>query len=155
MNAAWGPSEKRGALAFVHIPPHVVQDLRGGLDSAKEPGLNADELGAGSSQASGSDSVFGNDQPFWDALTENVPNLHAVFSGHDHGNEWCSRDNSKDVIFCFSKHTGYGGYDHGWGHGVRNIVFSSPSPTTAPETWIRMEAGDVHARITLDENYGR
>lgn len=24
MNAAWGPAENRGALAFVHIPPYVA-----------------------------------------------------------------------------------------------------------------------------------
>ena len=65
----------------------------------------------------------GEDQPFWDALNANVKNLHAVISGHgglccifvqchlfnylvDHGNEWCAREPTKDVIFCFDKHSG-------------------------------------------------
>ena len=65
----------------------------------------------------------GEDRPFWDALNANVKNLHAVISGHgglccifvqchlfnylvDHGNEWCAREPTKDVIFCFDKHSG-------------------------------------------------
>ncbi|KAG2107599.1 hypothetical protein BD769DRAFT_1392961, partial [Suillus cothurnatus] len=39
------------------------------------------------------------DQPFWDALNANIKNLHAVISGHDHGDEWCAREPTKDVIF--------------------------------------------------------
>lgn len=83
----------------------------------------ADELGSGSSQATEDPSSLGNDQPFWDALNANIVNLHAVISGHgkyhtslslkltyfhtvDHGNEWCAREPSKDVIFCFDKHSG-------------------------------------------------
>ena len=69
---------------------------------------------------------MGNDAPFWNALNANVKNLHAVISGHgapptastskliiddiysspDHGNEWCAREPTKDVIFCFDKHSG-------------------------------------------------
>jgi hypothetical protein len=48
----------------------------------------------------------------------------------------------------------YGGYSSaGWGHGVRNLVFNSPDPSAGVETWIRLENGDTHARITLDKNY--
>ena len=48
----------------------------------------------------------------------------------------------------------YGGYSKtGWGHGVRNLVFNSPDPLAGVETWIRLENGDTHARITLDKNY--
>ena len=48
----------------------------------------------------------------------------------------------------------YGGYSSaGWGHGVRNIVFRTPSPSVGPETWIRMEDGETHARIILDASY--
>lgn len=36
------------------------------------------------------------------------PVLHANRSGNlDHGNEWCAREPTKDVIFCFDKHSGY------------------------------------------------
>lgn len=27
MNSVWGPAEKRGAIAFVHIPPYVCPGL--------------------------------------------------------------------------------------------------------------------------------
>ncbi|RPD65266.1 Metallo-dependent phosphatase [Lentinus tigrinus ALCF2SS1-7] len=156
MNSAWGPADKvgRGSLSFVHIPPHVVQDLQANLNSTQDPGLNADELGEGSTQASGEAANLGKDAPFWDALNAQVLNLHGVISGHDHGNEWCKREPTKNVIFCFDKHAGYGGYSSpGWGHGVRNIVFRSPDPKVGPETWIRMEDGETHARIIMDSSY--
>ncbi|KAH9477637.1 putative inactive purple acid phosphatase 16 [Psilocybe cubensis] len=153
MEKAWGPAELRGALAFVHIPPHAIQVLQTNLDSDKNPGLNDDILGDGSVQDS---SAQGEDIPFWDALNSNVKNLHAIISGHDHGNEWCAREFTKDVIFCFDKHSGYGGYSSaGWGHGVRNLVFHTPDPKAGVETWIRLQEGDTRARITLDDNYGR
>lgn len=54
-------------------------------------------MGAGSSQQPVED------EPFWKSLSE-IPNLHAVTSGHDHGNEWCKRVDG--VVFCFAKHSG-------------------------------------------------
>jgi len=154
MDAAWGPaSENRGSLVFVHIPPHVIQATQETLNSTKNPGLNADILGSGSTQSSGPNEN-NEDQPFWDSLNTNVKNLHAVISGHDHGNEWCVREPTKQVIFCFDKHSGYGGYSSdGWGHGVRNIVFNSPKPTDGLDTWIRLQDGTTRARVTLDPSY--
>ncbi|KAF8962278.1 Metallo-dependent phosphatase [Flammula alnicola] len=155
MEQAWGPADSRGAVAFVHIPPHAIQVLQATLDPNINPGLNADLLGDGSVQDT-TEEFEGKDQPFWDALNANVKNLHAVISGHDHGNEWCAREPTKDVIFCFDKHSGYGGYDStGWGHGVRNLLFHTPDPKASVETWIRLQAGDTRARVTLDNNYGR
>ncbi|KAG5652693.1 hypothetical protein H0H81_004078 [Sphagnurus paluster] len=155
MEAAWGPATNRGALAFVHIPPHVSTTLQRKLDSKKNPGLNADSLeGQGSVQATTNAADYGKDNAFWDSVTTNIKNLHAVISGHDHGDEWCARDRIKNVIFCFNKHSGYGGYSSsGWGHGVRNLVFKSPDPTVAVETWIRLEEGETRARITLNSLY--
>ncbi|TFK47515.1 Metallo-dependent phosphatase [Heliocybe sulcata] len=156
MNTAWGPAENRGALAFVHIPPHVIQPLQADLNSTRDPGLNADILGQGSTQATTDPANAGKDDDFWQTLNSEVQNLHAVISGHDHGNEWCIREPTKNVIFCFDKHSGYGGYSStGWDHGVRNIVFSSPSPTQGLDTWIRLENGTTRARVTLDGNYMR
>lgn len=72
----------------------------------------------------------------------------------DHGNEWCVREQKKSVIFCFDKHSGYGGYDKpGWGHGVRNLLFRSSHPDHGIETWIRFENGTTRARIILDVKY--
>ena len=71
-----------------------------------------------------------------------------------HGNEWCAREPTKKVIFCFNKHSGYGGYDRpGWGHGVRNLLFKTTDPKAAIESWIRFENGETRARVVLDENY--
>ncbi|KAJ3761146.1 Metallo-dependent phosphatase-like protein [Lentinula raphanica] len=154
MNDAWGPPENRAALAFVHIPPHLIQGLQAELNSTKEPGLNADSLGSGSTQSTTDEANLGKDDAFWNSLNANVKNLHAVISGHDHGNEWCIREPSKDVIFCFDKHAGYGGYgEPSWGYGVRNLVFSSTDPNAGVQTWIRLEDGDTRATITLDKNY--
>ncbi|KDR72673.1 hypothetical protein GALMADRAFT_142967 [Galerina marginata CBS 339.88] len=153
MEKAWGPAESRAAVAFVHIPPHAIEVLQNSLDPNKNPGLNADLLGSGSVQDS---SAEGNDQPFWDSLNGNIKNLHAVISGHDHGNEWCAREPTKDVIFCFDKHSGYGGYgDASWGYGVRNLFFHTPDPRASVETWIRLQAGETRARVMLDDTYGR
>ncbi|KAJ6543028.1 Metallo-dependent phosphatase-like protein [Mycena capillaripes] len=190
MDAVWGPAP-RGALAFVHIAPHAIQAVQLPVNSTVDPdtGLNDDPLGGGSVQdslniaeseipfASASqenspdhDDSFNlaaaRDAPFWSALGA-IPNLHAVISGHAHGNEWCAR--ASGVRFCFNKHSGYGGYDKdGWGYGVRNVVFSplpadesrddpriqidgdsSQSPLNAVETWIRLESGETRARLVL------
>jgi len=155
MDAAWGPADqRRGSLAFVHIPPHAIQNVQATLDNTTDPGLNDDLLGEGSTQATTDPTNNGKDEVFWDALNTHVKNLHAVISGHDHGNEWCAREPSKNVIFCFDKHSGYGGYSSAtWGHGVRNIVFKSTRPQDGLETWIRLEEGDTRARVVLDKNY--
>jgi hypothetical protein len=48
----------------------------------------------------------------------------------------------------------YGGYTgHGWGHGVRNILFQSPDPSVGLITWIRLEDGETRANVTLDRNF--
>ncbi|KAJ3510663.1 hypothetical protein NMY22_g15909 [Coprinellus aureogranulatus] len=149
MEEEWGPSESRGALAFTHIPPHAILKEQDDVDEEKNPGLNEDTLGQGSVQSS-------SDETFWNTVTSRIKNLHAIISGHDHGNEWCIRESTKDVIFCFNKHSGYGGYGESWwGYGVRNIVFSSSDPSVPAQTWIRLEAGETRAHITLDDSYGR
>lgn len=58
------------------------------------------------------------------------------------------------TILADTKSCSYGGYSSdGWGHGVRNIVFSTPYPSVGPESWIRLEHGETRARVRLDENY--
>ncbi|TFK25358.1 Metallo-dependent phosphatase [Coprinopsis marcescibilis] len=151
MEAAWGPDTQRSAMAFMHIPPYAIKVVQAKLDSSKNPGQNADYLGRGSVQASMDPNSVGNDEPFWDAVSK-IKNLRAVISGHDHGNEWCAREPTKDVVFCFDKHSGYGGYsDSGWGHGVRNIVFKTSRPDASIDTWIRLEDGDIRARVALED----
>lgn len=66
----------------------------GGVDAHKEPGINDDVpvsqqgLRDGEDE-NGSPIVFynGRDIPFMAALLE-TPGMMAIFSGHDHGNDW-------------------------------------------------------------------
>ncbi|KAF9224759.1 Metallo-dependent phosphatase [Gyrodon lividus] len=154
MNTAWGPSDRRSAVAFVHIPPHAIQAVQENLDSSINPGLNADKLGQGSTQASGDPASLGKDNAFWHSLNSHVRNLRAVISGHDHGDEWCAREPTYNVIFCFDKHSGYGGYSSpGWGRGVRSLLFRSAMPDEGIESYIMLENGTTHARVVLDEDY--
>jgi len=154
MDSIWGPPEKRSALAFVHIPPHVVQAVQERLNSSVNPGLNADTLGQGTKQASSDPASLGKDNDFWQALNTNVKNLRAVISGHDHGDEWCAREPTYNTIFCFSKHSGYGGYNGpNWGRGVRSLALHSAAPLEGIETYIMMENGISHAKVILDEHY--
>ncbi|KAG8933468.1 hypothetical protein FRC00_013203 [Tulasnella sp. 408] len=157
MNVAWGPSENRAALAFVHVPFHVMESLQPTRDPIKEPGLDEDKLGVGSTQSTVDTSAWGSDRDkaFWTTLTSNVKNLHAVVSGHDHGNEWCSRDPATKQVLCFNKHTGYGGYGKPeWGHGVRTFDFSLATLTTSVQTWVTMENGTRIDEVTLNSSYG-
>lgn len=148
MNDAWGPASNRGALAFVHIPPYLARELQANLNSTVSPGLNDDQIGEGSSQPEGKDTIF------WNALITHVPNLHAVISGHDHGNEWCARERKDRVVFCFAKHSGYGGYNgSGWGWGVRDLVFEQFDTITSMKTWIRMENGDVKGFLNISDTF--
>jgi hypothetical protein len=69
--------------------------------------VTADILdGNGSVESTFEPGNEGKDAPFWGAVKANLKNLVAVVSGHDHGNEWCAREPTKDVIFCFDKHSG-------------------------------------------------
>ncbi|KAJ7059503.1 Metallo-dependent phosphatase-like protein [Mycena amicta] len=146
MEVVWGSAAvaKAGAISLVHIPPHAIQALQPTLNASTSPGLNDDKLGDGSVQDSNhiaaSESTATRDEAFWHALND-IPNLHVVISGHAHGNEWCAHEPSRNIIFCFNKHSGYGGYDKpGWGHGVRNLVVRAVDPGEGVETWIRLEA---------------
>jgi hypothetical protein len=57
-----------------------------GVNANKEPGINDDNPLAPQGVA---DGVYtGADIPFMSALLD-TPKLIAVFSGHDHGDDWC------------------------------------------------------------------
>jgi len=60
------------------------------------------------------------------------------------------------VITFFSSRNGrYGGYGQpGWGYGVRNLMFHTPDLNAGVETWIRLQGGEIRARVILDDQYG-
>ena len=70
--------------------------------------------------------------------------LQAVFVGHNHGLDWCCP--YKKLWLCYARHTGYGGYGN-WPRGAR-IIEITQQPFSI-KSWIRMEDGVVHSRVTL------
>ena len=131
------------SLAFVHIPISVMRGFQeAGVDEYRQPGINDDVPLA--SQAG--------DKEFLNALSEE--GVAAVFSGHDHGNDWCmsTKETQKRLLFaCFGRHTGYGGYGH-WMRGSRQILLTSDGEI---ETWVRLEDGDVSGHVSLNSTYGQ
>jgi hypothetical protein len=130
------------SLAFVHIPISAMRGFQeAGIDEHRAPGINDDVP---------LDSQVG-DEEFLSALSEE--GVTAVFSGHDHGNDWCmsARGKRKPLFACFGRHTGYGGYGH-WMRGSRQILLT---PDGKIETWIRLEDSDISGRVKLNETYGQ
>lgn len=81
------------SLAFVHIPVNAFLDFQNaGVDPKREPGINDDvpleQQGATGGQGGSSGFAYdGQDREFMKALAE-TEGLRAVFSGHDHGDDW-------------------------------------------------------------------
>lgn len=96
----------------------------------------------------------------------NAMHVHWVFSGHNHGNDWCCSvrvtpgstlpgsvaDDERDVKLCYGRHSGYGGYSTPKLHvaGARVVRFDPAmerlflaGQASAPtlETWVRLENG--------------
>lgn len=136
------------SLAFVHIPISAMRTFQAspaGVDAHREPGIN-DDIPL--------DSQTG-DSDFLDALLNE--GVLAVFSGHDHGNDWCMpyRDAASErtggsLFACFGRHTGYGGYGH-WMRGSRQVLLREDGEL---ETWVRLEDGDVSGHVVLNTTFG-
>jgi hypothetical protein len=99
------------------------------------------------------------------ALVE-TQGLLGVFSGHDHGVDWCmkwSKDlpdnspaNGNGLKMCFNRHSGYGGYSD-WARGGRQITIDETrlGGDNIVDTWIRLEDGSVSGRVSLNSTYGQ
>ncbi|KAK6416092.1 hypothetical protein LTR95_017506, partial [Oleoguttula sp. CCFEE 5521] len=161
------------SLAFVHIPVSAMlafQQASAGVSPTQEPGINDDDPLAPQGDAQGQGSVSGTtfmyggqDVPFMQALLE-TPGLMAVFSGHDHGDDWCMNWDSRPpgmnitgngLDLCFGRHTGYGGYGT-WMRGSRQVLVTEALlKERTVESWIRLEDGSESGRVTLNGTYGR
>ncbi|KAH0341658.1 Metallo-dependent phosphatase, partial [Aureobasidium melanogenum] len=156
------------SVAFVHIPVNAMAAFQvTGVNANHEPGINDDnplaQQGSASGQGEVSGTTFsynGQDIPFMQALLD-TKGLKAVFSGHDHGDDWCFRWDSKlkgmnltgnGLDLCFSRHSGYGGYGS-WIRGSRQVVLKKGQEDV--ETWVRLEDGGVSGRVTLNGTYGQ
>ncbi|KAI2906006.1 hypothetical protein CBS63078_3425 [Aspergillus niger] len=92
----------------------------------------------------------------------NTKGLLATFSGHDHGDDWCFKWDSKlpgmnltgnGLNMCFGRHSGYGGYGS-WTRGARQILLDERTLSTQLSTWIRLEDGSVSGSVNLNATYG-
>lgn len=152
------------SLAFVHIPPHATRAYQDSKpDAATRPGINEELIGHQGDVCDGNNCNYsGADAYFMRALVE-TEGLLGVFSGHDHGVDWCmkwSKDllnnspvNGKGLNMCFNRHSGYGGYSN-WTRGGRQIVVKE-AKLDELETWIRLEDGSVSGHVTLNSTYGQ
>ncbi|OQN99447.1 hypothetical protein B0A48_14424 [Cryoendolithus antarcticus] len=161
------------SLAFVHIPVSAMlafQQASAGVSPTQEPGINDDNPLAPQGDAQGQGSVSGTtftyggqDVPFMQALLD-TPGLMAVFSGHDHGDDWCMHWDSRlpgmnitgnGLDLCFGRHTGYGGYGS-WMRGSRQVLVTEETlKQRSVQTWTRLEDGSESGRVVLNGTYGR
>lgn len=109
------------SLAFVHIPIQATRALQEkGINKVTTPGLDQEIIGhqANTCDADGNCKYNGKDSPFMDELFA-TEGLKAVFSGHDHGIDWCMQwfgnnesalidtEDSSDangIHLCFNRH---------------------------------------------------
>ncbi|KAI5924185.1 Metallo-dependent phosphatase-like protein [Camillea tinctor] len=159
------------SLAFVHIPTFASYAFqREGVDPRLEPGVNDDEPLAPQAQGwcadgtnDGSCEYGGQDVPFMEAIS-GVPGVIALFSGHDHGDTWCTKWDSRlpnmtfapehKVNLCFGQHSGYGGYGN-WERGSRQVLVTKEGLTRLEvDTWIRLESGNIIGSVSLNGTYG-
>ncbi|KAF1831167.1 Metallo-dependent phosphatase [Decorospora gaudefroyi] len=156
------------SMAFVHIPVYATNDFqrKGGRSPTKNPGLNEEIIGKQGDvcDSTGNNCEYGGtDVPFMQALVE-TEGLMAVFSGHNHGVDWCmkwSKDlpgttpsNGNGLNICFNRHSGYGGYGD-FTRGARQIVVAEDMPGEyVVDTWIRLETGQISAQVSLNSTFG-
>ncbi|KAK0259050.1 hypothetical protein LTS09_006339 [Friedmanniomyces endolithicus] len=165
------------SLAFVHIPVNAMLAFQQsnndtGVRPHYEPGINDDDPLAQQGYTEGQGDVTsgstpvstynGEDVPFMQALLD-TPNLIAVFSGHDHGDDWCFKWDSQlpgmslkgnGLDLCFGRHSGYGGYGS-WVRGSRQILVTEEMVKEGVvETRVRLETGATSGSVVLNGTYG-
>ncbi|GKT47492.1 putative inactive purple acid phosphatase 16 [Colletotrichum spaethianum] len=157
-------------VAFVHIPPKASGAIQAqGIDPEKNPGINDDTPLSHQAQGWCKDgsqkdncNYGGQDVAFMKAISDS-PGMIGVFSGHDHGNSWCTKwkgtvgDMTVDgngVNLCFGQRTGYGGYGN-WIRGSRQLLLTRDKLSKGElVTSIRLESGNIVGSVTLNSTYG-
>lgn len=123
------------ALVFVHIPLHEFEDA---LEGGKCFGTRDD----------GITPTIVNNGLF--SAIDATPEVHGVFVGHDHCNDWCCSFGERAVSLCFARHSGGGGYGcDGYNLGAR-VIEVSITPSLQIDTHIRMANGSTIHAGTLD-----
>ncbi|KFA75084.1 hypothetical protein S40288_04052 [Stachybotrys chartarum IBT 40288] len=152
-SAALGQANGKDVPSFVftHIPPYAYSvKQKSGIDPSRFPGLHVDNPLA--YQGRGTE-----DSNLVLALQE-LPNMHSVYVGHNHGDSYCSTWPASSAglsrpFLCFAKHTGYGGYGN-WRPGARIVEVADVDGGLEVNTWVRMESGVVITRVSLNGTYG-
>ncbi|GKT59540.1 calcineurin-like phosphoesterase [Colletotrichum tofieldiae] len=157
-------------VAFVHIPPKASRVIQAqGIDPEKNPGINDDASLSHQAQGWCEDGsqkdncdYGGQDVAFMKAISDS-PGMIGVFSGHDHGNSWCTKwkgkvgdmtVDGKGVNLCFGQRTGYGGYGN-WIRGSRQLLLMRDKLTKGElDTSILLESGNTVGSVTLNSTYG-
>ncbi|KAG8169644.1 hypothetical protein KVR01_000389 [Diaporthe batatas] len=140
------------SLAFVHIPVQAFLKFQNaGVNANQEPGINDDN------------PLSPQDVAFMQALLQ-LEGLEAVFSGHDHGDDWCFKWDSQfsgmslagnGLNLCFGRKSGHGGYGS-WTPASRQVKVSlgGNGAIQPVETWMRQEGSTVSGRVTLNSTFG-
>lgn len=154
-------------MAFVHIPIYATRTFQeNSYTRTTNPGINEERIGHQREACgdAGSDCAYTEaDTPFMQALVE-TEGLMGVFSGHDHGVDWCMKwaedlpgtlpSNGKGLNICFNRHSGYGGYTD-WTRGARQIVVGEDLlDEHVVDTWIRLEDGSISGQVSLNATFG-
>ncbi|XP_020108742.1 probable inactive purple acid phosphatase 16 isoform X1 [Ananas comosus] len=130
------PNGKVPEIIFWHIPSIAFSKV------APKPNSEIDKPCVGSINL---ESVAPQDAEWgiMDILAKR-PSVKAIFSGHNHGLDWCCP--YQKLWLCFARHTGYGGYGD-WPRGAR-IIEITEQPFSL-KSWIRMENGTEHSDLIL------
>jgi hypothetical protein len=106
------------SLVFVHIPIYAMAAFQNaGVNKNQEPGINDDNPLAPQGITDG--TYTGDDIPFMSALL-NTSKVIAVFSGHDHGDDWCVSRASLPLFFHLEAVTNFLTSAAGVSSGTRN-----------------------------------
>jgi hypothetical protein len=133
------------ALVFVHIPFEEIETAK--EDGGECWGVNLDGVTPTTDDA----GLF--------SLLSSLPEVRAVFSGHDHCNSFCcalggeGRGEGGGLDLCFGRHSSFGGYGcEGEAEeiGARVVdVTVTADGGVALETHIRLASGGVEGRHAL------
>ena len=127
------------SIAFAHIPlPAFARAAREGRCFGS---LHAEDVASVKDDAGARD--------LWRALVEDA-GVSVVFSGHNHGNDWCCATGG--AYACYARHAGFGGYGP-WERGVRfvDVAVSNATGTAsaAVTTFVALAGGAVVAAGTI------
>ncbi|KAJ3430885.1 hypothetical protein M0812_02560 [Anaeramoeba flamelloides] len=93
---------------------------------------------------------------FYD-VAKKMPNIKGFFVGHDHENDFCTRNPNEreDLWLCYGRKTGWGSYNPypPQFHGARVIELHYDGLNTSWDSWIRDELGNKFVQENHDPDF--